>query len=77
MLAARTGRKKVDQSADVAGGWIERGGGVSAHSSLLQGSEELLQIIEILYRGGGTVVSQLTTSPIRDGTLHTLAKRMR
>jgi hypothetical protein len=27
MLAAKTGRKKVDQSADVFGGWIEEGGG--------------------------------------------------
>ena len=26
MLAAKTGRKKVDQSADAVGGWAERGG---------------------------------------------------
>ena len=26
MLAAKTGRKKVDSSADVVGGWIEEGG---------------------------------------------------
>ena len=30
MLAAKTGRKKVDQSADVVGGWIEEGGRVKA-----------------------------------------------
>jgi hypothetical protein len=48
VLAARTGRKKVNPSADAVGGWIEGGGRVSARSSQLQGSEELLQIIEIL-----------------------------
>jgi hypothetical protein len=48
MLAAKMGRKKVDQSADAVGGWIEGGGRVSAGSSRLQGSEELLQIIQIL-----------------------------
>ncbi len=26
MLAAKTGRKKVDQSADAVGGWAEKGG---------------------------------------------------
>jgi hypothetical protein len=47
MLAAKTGRKKVDivrmlleDGLKEVDGW--------AHSSLLQGSEELLQIIEIL-----------------------------
>ncbi|MEG4396632.1 hypothetical protein [Microcoleus sp. BROC3] len=30
MLAARTGRKKVDQSAGAAGRWIEGGGGIKA-----------------------------------------------
>jgi hypothetical protein len=30
MLAARTGRKKVDPSADAVGGWIEGGGRVKA-----------------------------------------------
>jgi hypothetical protein len=28
VLAARTGRKKVDQSADAARGWVGGGGGV-------------------------------------------------
>ena len=30
MLAAKTGRKKVDQSAHIVGGWIEKGGRVKA-----------------------------------------------
>jgi len=30
MLAAMTGRKKVDQSTDVVGGWVEGGGRVKA-----------------------------------------------
>jgi hypothetical protein len=30
MLAAKTGRKKVNQSADVVGGWVEGGGRVKA-----------------------------------------------
>jgi len=30
MLAAKTGRKKVDQSADVVGGWVEEDGRVKA-----------------------------------------------
>jgi hypothetical protein len=35
MLAARTGRKKVDPSADVAGGWVEGDGGVRILSILM------------------------------------------
>jgi hypothetical protein len=30
MLAAKMGRKKVDQSADAVGGWVERDGRVKA-----------------------------------------------
>jgi hypothetical protein len=30
ILAAKTGRKKVDQSADVVGGWVEGDGRVKA-----------------------------------------------
>jgi|GEM_PF-1899327 len=30
MLAVKTGRKKVDRSADVVGGWVKGGGRVKA-----------------------------------------------
>ena len=48
VLAACDGAQESRYRADAVGGWIEGGGRVSAHSSLLQGSEELLQTLEIL-----------------------------
>ncbi len=42
MLAAKTGHKKVDQSADVVGGWFERRGvGIRILAFLIHGMNHL------------------------------------
>jgi integrase len=52
VLAAKTGRKKVDQSADAVGGWIEGGGRVSVHPSLLQVGAYLMVTYQNVNRPG-------------------------
>ena len=65
MLAAKTGRKKVDQSADIFGGWIEGDGGVKVIVLAPSNSEKVLQILQIPDWSGSIVASPLSTRPIR------------
>ena len=46
VLAAKTGRQKVDQSADAARGWVEGGGGVGIHAFEIRANYNLDGAVE-------------------------------
>ena len=46
VLAAKTGRKKVDLSANAVGGWAQGGGGVGTHAFEIRANYNLDGAVE-------------------------------